>query len=184
MITCFPRFAGVLFAFVVLAQSWWAAQTATEKPNQYLDSDGYAVLSTVAATPRDGCGAPMRIVDQTTKPVRDILTRVSFDDADHQRQFRALAAEYDNINRIPLELLPRFSPRERYTLLPHGFVSGANRYLQVSAVAFDKEKTLALVSVENQCGCVVSHVLVLEKQDGKWQEVNWPGKHFDQATCD
>ena len=183
MITCFPRLAGILFASFVLAQSWCAAQIATEKPNQYLDSDGYAVLSTVAATPHDGCGAPMGIVDQT-KPVRDILTRVSFDNADHQRQLRALATEYDNINRIPLEVLPRFSPRERYTLLPHVFVSAADRYLRVSAVAFDKEKTLALVSVEHWCGCVVSHVLVLEKQDGKWQEVNWPGKHIEQATCD
>lgn len=170
-------------ASVTLAATLCPAQMPTEQPKEYIDSEGYAVLSTVVAErSRHDCGALTLLVDET-RPVKDIVSRISFQNPEHQREWRVLAAEYDSVNRVGFKLLPRFSPPGRYTLLPQAILAGGDGYLRVSAVAFNEKKTLAVVSVETLCGCGDSNVTLLEKHEGKWHEVKWPGKHIDVATC-
>ena len=50
-------------------------------------------------------------------------------------------------------------------------------YLQVSAVGFNAEKTIAVVYTAHGCGglCGGGGFSVLEKKDGKWQEMKWNG---------
>jgi hypothetical protein len=50
-------------------------------------------------------------------------------------------------------------------------------YNEVSAVGFNKDKTVAVVYVAHMCGglCGGGSFHVLEKKDGKWQTLKWKG---------
>ena len=54
---------------------------------------------------------------------------------------------------------------------------GSAGFVQVSAVGFNAEKTIAVVYVAHGCGglCGAGGFSVLEKKDGKWQEMIWKG---------
>ncbi len=53
-------------------------------------------------------------------------------------------------------------------------------YLQVSAIGFNAEKTIAIVYMAHGCGglCGGGGFSILEKKDGKWREMKWQG-----TTC-
>jgi hypothetical protein len=50
-------------------------------------------------------------------------------------------------------------------------------YNEVSAVGFNKDKTVAIVYVAHMCGglCGGGSFHILEKKDGKWQALKWKG---------
>ena len=54
---------------------------------------------------------------------------------------------------------------------------GSGGYNEVSAVGFNADKTVAIVYVAHSCGglCGGGSFHVLEKKDGKWQQLNWKG---------
>lgn len=118
-----------------------------------------------------------------TRPANDVVSRITFQNPEHKREWRVLAAAYDKVNSVRLKLLLRFSPPGRYTLLPQAILAEGDGYLWVSVVAFNDEKTLAVLSVETFCGCGNSNVLLLEKRDGKWHEAKWPAKHSSAFSC-
>jgi len=59
-------------------------------------------------------------------------------------------------------------------------VPGSGGYVEMSAVGFNSDKTLALLYAGHSCGglCGGGTYHLLKKADGKWTEINWPG-----TTC-
>lgn len=50
-------------------------------------------------------------------------------------------------------------------------------WIELSAVGFNTEKTVAVVYIGHNCGvlCGGGHFHVLQKREGKWQPLKWKG---------
>jgi len=105
-------------------------------------------------------------------------------------------ANYNEVNRKIWLLQRNFDIEKPYDLVPkkdirhvleNDAVAGVETFreehpryvgsLELSAVGFNPEKTVAVVYVGHDCGwlCGGGGFRVLEKKDGKWQALKWKG---------
>lgn len=86
------------------------------------------------------------------------------------------------ITQIPYKLLTADELKSAFE--PEGWESFYRRYpdsggwIELSAVGFNANKTVAVVYMGNHCGglCGGGKFHVLQKKDGKWIPLDWKGK--------
>jgi len=95
---------------------------------------------------------------------------------------------------IPMDLSYEFLFQKEHDAIfangPAGWKSFYERYPnsggynEVSAVGFNADKTVAVVYVAHSCGglCGGGSFHVLQKKEGKWQELNWKGSQCFWAS--
>ena len=190
-----------LIVFVLIGFVWVGrAQTAAKVE----DPDAYAVYSVVFTPEPDEKPAKQRRLiiragtsdyprysnepDECLKP----------DDANETR-LRPLINAYRDANKSMSVLQRKFSLPFEYELVPSDVIDGffktkgpggwadfykrfpgSGGYVEMSAVGFNSDKTLALLYAGHSCGglCGGGAYHLLKKVDGKWTEINWPG-----TTC-
>ena len=97
------------------------------------------------------------------------------------RKFRAASADFAVVNETEWVLLPKFNLHKPYKLISSDSIhrldsgdQGSAGYIALSAVGFNKAKTLAVVFSESSCGglCGSFNFHLLQKVKGEWKEVS------------
>jgi len=102
---------------------------------------------------------------------------------DAKRKFSAAAANFADVNEARWVLLPKFKLPKPYKLISSDSIhrpdfneqhSGSGGFITLSAVGFNKAKTMAVVFSESSCGglCGSFTFHLLRKVKGKWNEVS------------
>jgi hypothetical protein len=131
----------------------------------YVDPDVYlvysAVINSILERPNFRLEATIAIGDQTATGMEICSTP----NKGHKAMLAAAIASYVKVNTVKRRLLPRFTLDKPYEMVqksPHG--------VYLSSVGFDRDKTVAVVSVfaGNGQNCV------LVKRNDKWEFLtNW-----------
>src|SRR5581483_829118 len=167
----------------------------TTAPELYRDADAYAVYSLVLPQ-EEGWQGQRLVIRETTGTDPNLLPLqkcIPLPDGSKQ-ELQPLYDNFEQANRQSKTLLPMLTIAKPYDLVPESRVyvadvtgdadkawevqhPGAFGYLWVSAVGFNSDRTLALVSVSHVCGnmCAGGHYYLLRKQNGKWQSAEFRG---------
>jgi hypothetical protein len=116
---------------------------------------------------------------------------------DQEATLRPLINAYVDANKNKLSFQRKFELPYEYQLVPRGSITamfkaddlekawknfyvtypGSGGFIQLSAVGFNADKTLALVYTAHSCGslCGSGGYHLMKKTDGKWSEIAWPG---------
>jgi hypothetical protein len=100
-----------------------------------------------------------------------------------KRTIGTAISDYNKVNQKRWLLTRRFSIEKPYRLLSGNRLltlarnGSAMGWIEVSAVGFNDEKTIAVVYAGHHCGslCGGGTFHVLHKQDGLWQPLKWNG---------
>ncbi|HET9365222.1 MAG TPA: hypothetical protein VFP71_09475 [Candidatus Angelobacter sp.] len=174
-------------AFILPAQT---TSSAIAKP-YYEDPEGYEIYAALLAAPNPNKGgSDLAVILQRTlvfencyKPDeqwRELLAPV-LENYEKMNQTRWNLA--DSLFRFPHKLI---SADEEYALFAKGTKNGWKQFhrkyphkalLSVSAVGFNREKTIAMVATESDCGplCGSGGISFLRKTDGMWKEFHPTG---------
>jgi hypothetical protein len=168
------------------------------------DLDAYAVYAVVfSPEPDEKPAKPRRIVIRAGTSDYPRMTDEPDEclkpDAANEAKLRPLIDNYRDANKKASVLQRKFSFPFEYDLVPSEVVDGffkskgpggwadfykrfpnSGGYVEMSAVGFNSDKTLALLYAGHSCGglCGGGSYHLLRKLDGKWTEINWPG-----TTC-
>jgi hypothetical protein len=174
---------------------------SSQTPPTIDDPDAYAVYSVVFAPepgekPRKNRRVVIRAGTSDYPRFSDDLDECLKPDAENEARLRPLINAYREANKRQSILLRRFSFPFEYDLVPSETIDGffktkgpggwagfykrfpnSGGYVEMSAVGFNSDKTLALMYAGHSCGglCGGGGYYLLKKTDGKWTEVNWPG---------
>jgi hypothetical protein len=191
--------ARIGFAFVAVivlmccATESFAQNSPVAEP--YVDDDAYRVFSAVLSRPNSNVPANTLIIQQETvphlqdppAPFADGPEACVFPDV--SLKFKDAIADYNRVNQKPWLLQRKFQIDHPYELVTSGtlralFSDGrwdgfykrfpaSDGIFSVSAVGFNREKTLAILYGGTACGdlCGSWSFHLLEKVDGKWGAV-------------
>jgi hypothetical protein len=132
----------------------------------YQDRDAYEVYNVILNDRHWGPGNDARLVIRAeTKPFGLCLK------AAVEMGFGSVITDYENQNQQKWLLQQNFQIDRPYTLVPTA--ATPNRWVELSAVGFDADKTLAMVYVGLHCSglCGAGKIRYLQKKEGKWQEL-------------
>jgi hypothetical protein len=156
----------------------------------YDDQDAYDVY--VAVLPKEwmlyGKPAKQLIVQEEIYPVKMCLEP----EAESAKLIGAAIADYNQQNEMVRSLQRNFKTDKPYVLLPaEAFTPkgqskwgpilakypNSGGYFLLSAVGFNREKTVAIVWQEHRCGglCGFGEFHVMQKVQNEWQPLEWQG---------
>ena len=178
-----------------------ASAGRSQTPPKVEDADAYAVYTVVfTPEPSEKPRKPRRVVIRagTSDYPRfsDDTDECLKPDPANEASLRPLINNYREVNKRASILQRQFSFPFEYELVPSetidsffkskgpggwtGFYKrfpNSGGYVEMSAVGFNSDKTLALMYAGHSCGglCGGGAYHLLKKVDGKWTEINWPG---------
>ena len=130
-------------------------------------------------------------VDDGSEPNLSVCLRP---DPAFERLIGPAISDYIRMNKTKWLLEDRFEFTVPYELVPpkrvlslinkdgwdvfHKKYPGAGGFIDLSAVGFNADKSIAVVSKGNWCGelCGEGSYYVLQKKDGKWVPLDWKGQ--------
>jgi len=150
-------------------------------PQPYQIDEAYRVYEAILPHEESyGFATGTLVIQLETGPEHNSTYGCLSDDA--KRKFRAAAANFADVNERSWMLLPKFNLHKPYKLVSSASIHspdfdmhpGSAGFITLSAVGFNKSKTLAVVFAESSCGglCGSFTLHLLEKTRGKWNEVN------------
>jgi len=183
-----------LLAFISIP---WLQIQQGPPPQPYRDKDAYTIYSLVLTKDQMWQGNRLVIRNHTSLDAGlGMPSRCMKFEGRDQARFIAVVEAFERLNSRRWSLLPMLSISKPYDLASEQEVSsfseqdseagkrwrerhpGAWGYVYVSAVAFNADRTQALVSVSHLCGslCGAGQYHLLEKKDGQWVEAKWKGE--------
>jgi hypothetical protein len=165
-------------------------------PKPYSDQEAYRVYEAVLPLDQIGQESKTLIIRAETEPYRTDCVRP---DEQSKRVVASAIADYDKINKQKWILQRSFHIDKPYEVLtekkiaglrddvagPHGGWEGLEQHypgaygeIELSAVGFNPEKTIAIVYIGHYCGvlCGGGEFHVLQKEDGRWKLLKWGGE--------
>lgn len=161
--------AFLLFLFVASAAV--DAEPKQQPLKAYTDSEAYSVYSSVLPVSslygRSTTG--MYIQSETLLQVACIPGK-----NDSDARIREAAADYESKNQQQWHLLPRFQVSGPVELIPEAKLRDTYKqiaYLQLSAVGFSKDRSVALVYAGHHCGglCGLWDFYLVKRESGQWK---------------
>ncbi len=162
-----------------------------EQAEAYTDADAYEVYSAILPSewPARVANAKELVINSSTKNFQMCLTP----EGEPESSLRAAINDYVKKNQRAWVLQPMFGLELPYQLIAadelksifesggwQGFRSqhpNSGGWVELSAVGFNADKTVAVVYVGHHCGtlCGGGDFHVLGKKDGKWSPLKWRG---------
>jgi hypothetical protein len=160
-------------------------------PQSYEDDEAYRVYEAIIPYEESYSFAEGTLIIQSETSSGGSTHGCLSEDA--ARKFKTAAADFANVNKKSWSLESKFHLNKPYQLLtqvkiqqyfkergPNGWSEfyeqrpASGGFITLSAVGFNKTKTLAVVFAESSCGelCGSFTFHLLEKTRGKWNEVN------------
>ncbi|HLJ46322.1 MAG TPA: hypothetical protein VKU01_09960 [Bryobacteraceae bacterium] len=168
------RLTPLLFAAAVVCQT-------PPSPEPYTVPEAYEVYS--ALLPQDwmitAAHADPLVFQAETKPYKICLEP----EASSKELVGPAIADYVKVNQKQWLLRGQFHIQPLFQIVPAEQLSNVLKiyhsvgWVELSAVGFNAEKTVAVVYIGHHCGglCGGGGFHVLEKKDGKWQPLKWRG---------
>jgi len=167
-------------------------------PPPYVDSDAYEVYSAILPSewPVRVAHAKMLVIRSETSGYGMCL----HPEKDSEDMIGSAIAEYVELNKKPLVLQRNLSLAIPYDLITFKDLKSAinqggwdgfykkypdsGGWIELSAVGFNAEKTVAVVYMGHSCGglCGGGQFHVLQKKEGKWVPLNWKGSSCAWAS--
>lgn len=192
--------AFVVLAFAVAASGQAPEVDGNQEIRPYLTPEAYEIYAILFPKDSSSKGHRRLVILQETQaapfpaPLRDCLLGLDVrQERGDQTLSRSVIEDFHRVNQVPKLLVEgQLQSVASHTLadrsaIEQSFNGGIEQgwrefyrrfpmssgYSVVSAVGFNEAKTQALVYLEHHCGglCGFAEVLLLEKMDGKWQEV-------------
>jgi hypothetical protein len=187
--------ASLLSLALLLSQS--AVSNRAQAP-AYEDPDAYEVYSAILPSewPLKAAHAKRLIIQTETKHFEMCLQP----EKEWQEKVGPAISDYVRANAKPSLLQPKIEVEVPYQLIVaeelksaiqkgdwEGFYQSypdSGGWLELSAVGFNAEKTVAVVYMGHHCGslCGGGGFHVLEKKDGKWIALDWRGSSCGWAS--
>lgn len=190
-------FSLILSVLLALASPQLNSPVASQAPPRSYDvAEAYEVYSAILPfeSPWKNANAKWLVIRQPTISYEMCVSP----DAPSQQIIGSAIADYLQQNKQPWLLQRKFHIEKPYTLLtaneeraafqssPGGWEGFYQMYpdsggvIELSAVGFNAEKTVAVVYSGHQCGmlCGGGEFKVLQKRAGKWEPLTWNG-----TTC-
>jgi hypothetical protein len=162
-----------------------------DSPKPYEDGEAYAVYAAVLPSewPWKVAHAKTLVIRSETKNYGMCLQP----EKGFTQSLGAAISDYVELNKRPWLLQSRFDIEKPYLLItPEEFKSAfaqgnweafyrqypdSGGYIELSAVGFNSDKTVAVVYMGHDCGmrCGGGEFHVLQKKDGKWVPLAWKG---------
>jgi hypothetical protein len=162
-----------------------------EQPEAYSDADAYEIYSAILPSewPMSAAHAKELVIDSSTKNNKMCLSP----DRESEALLRPAISDYVKKNDKTWILQPTFSLGVPYRLIAadelksifesggwqsfRGLHPDSGGWIELSAVGFNADKTVAVVYKGHHCGmlCGGGDFHVLEKKDGKWSPLKWKG---------
>jgi hypothetical protein len=151
----------------------------------YQKSDAYDVYTALLSTEPANAVSPLLISAETQGSAMCLRPEGRW-----KRTLTHAIANYNEQNAKTYRLQPKFRMKGRYELLSQEEIHtrfkrpGDGRWLELSAVGFNWERTVAVVWVSYGCPglCGSGTFHVLHKRNGKWQPLNWKGTNCVVAS--
>jgi hypothetical protein len=186
----------LLISFSCTSQS--APASHDNHPPPYVDSDAYEVYSAILPSewPVRVAHAKMLVIRSETNGYEMCL----HPEKDSEDMIGSAIAEYVELNKKPLVLQRNLSVAIPYELITfkdlksaieqggwEGFYKkypDSGGWIELSAVGFNAEKTVAVVYMGHSCGglCGGGQFHVLQKKEGTWVPLNWKGSSCAWAS--
>lgn len=183
------NFSLILMASLLFAQN--AAVSKDDHPKPYEDEEAYAVYSAIIPTewPTTVAKAKTLAISRETRGYEMCLRP----EGEWQGTVGPAISDYVKKNEKPMLLQNNFNLDVPYQLLTADEVKAAfaagswegfykqfpnsGGLMELSAVGFNKGKTVAVVYMGHGCGglCGGGGFHVLQKKDGKWIPLKWTG---------
>ncbi len=174
------------------------ASSNTGSTTPYEDLEAYEVYSTILPLewPMRDARVKFLVIRTETKAYEMCLKP----DKDWEEKVGPAIADYVGLNAKPLLLQRNIKLDIPYQLITDGELKSivqrvgweglyqqleySRGWMELSAVGFNKDKTVAVVYVGHHCGglCGGDRFHVLEKRDGRWVELRWQGSSCSWAA--
>jgi len=175
------------------------AQNTVVPPPAYEDAEAYTIYNTLIEqdwTVRSAHAKRLLIVGSTVKPH---LLECQQPEGESVAILAPLLRKLGELGNTSYTLLPKLTLDRPYDLVARDKIDGALRggweevgrayplsahsYIEISPVAFNADKTIAVVYEAHHCGslCGGGNLNVLQKQDGVWRPMRWTGKICSMA---
>ena len=162
-----------------------AAQSASrdEPAQQYVEPEAYAVYSAILQTrwtKNDFPEATKLFINEKTVTFHKMCLRP---DRESQEIIGQAITNYDLANQTSKKLQAKFTIQPPYEIV--SAESSSPFRIDFSAVGFNKDKTIAVVSVGRAIPSMRSYsgsFAVLAKKNGKWQPQKWNGETCAWST--
>lgn len=168
---------GVLAGLVCLSVALGQKKAA---PRPYEVDEAYRVYEAILPNEESyGFAKSTLVIQLETGPQHGSTYSCLSDEA--RRKFRAASADFAAVNETEWRLLPKFNLHRPYKLIGSDSIhrldsgeQGSAGYIVLSAVGFNRAKTLAVVFSESSCGglCGSFNFHLLQKVKGEWKEVS------------
>ena len=189
---------GKITSLLILALLLSQGVISSDKAPPYEDKEAYEVYSAIIPSewPLRNAHAKGLIIQSETKGYEMCLRP----DDEWQEKIGPAISDYVRLNAKPSLLQPRIKVEVPYRLIiadelgsaiqAAGWEGFYQRYpdsggwLELSAVGFNVNKTVAVVYMGHHCGwlCGGGGFHVLEKKDGKWVALEWEGSNCAWAS--
>lgn len=189
---------GKITSLPILALLLSQGVISSGKPPPYEDQEAYEVYSAILPSewPLRVAHAKTLIIQNETKSYEMCLRP----EKDWQEKIGPAISDYVRSNAKPSLLQPRINVEVPYQLIIadelrsaiqtagwEGFYqrySDSGGWMELSAVGFNLNKTVAVVYMGHHCGmlCGGGGFHVLEKKDGKWVALDWKGSSCAWAS--
>ncbi|HMG32399.1 MAG TPA: hypothetical protein VKM94_00570 [Blastocatellia bacterium] len=177
--------SALLFSCVLL----WPGDlwSKADLQSSYEDSDAYEVYA--AILPSEWtlrvAHAKRLVFTQETRPYEMCLRPAEGE----QSLYESAIADYISVNKTKWRLGNHFIIEQPYEIVSRDSLTSlawkdfyrkypeSGGWIELSAVGFNPEKTVAVVYVGHHCGnlCAGGHFQVLLKKNGKWAPIEWKG---------
>jgi len=183
------HFISPLISFLLLYQS--SAVSTDNQPKPYEEAEAYEVYSAILPTewPWRVANAKSLVIQSETKGYEMCL----LPEAESEEIIGPAISEYVKLNEKTWLLQERLNIEKPYKFITsdglkivfeHGDwekfgkqYPGSGGWIELSAVGFNADKTVAVVYMGHHCGglCGGGGFHVLQKKDGKWAPLTWKG---------
>lgn len=170
-------------------------------PSQYADAEAYAVYSVLIKEewPARVAKADKLVIWAETSDypsLGDGPTMCLLPAKGEEAIYGPVVANYQEVNKKVWSLQPKFDMAAPYQIVPGAVIDeifakkgidgwkefyakypGSGGAISMSAVGFNADRTIALVYMGHSCGglCGGGSYHVLQKNNGKWAEIEWHG---------
>ena len=189
---------GKITSLLILALLWPQGVSTSSKAPTYEDEEAYEVYSAILPLewPLREAHAKSLIIQKETKGYEMCLRP----EKEGQEKIGPAISDYVRLNAKPSLLQPRIKVGVPYQLIVadelesalqttgwegfHQRYPDSRGWIELSAVGFNANKTVAVVYMGHHCGplCGGGSFHVLEKKDGKWVALDWKGSSCAWAS--
>jgi hypothetical protein len=187
----------ILTAFFLLFPA--IALSQTNQPVPYKDSDAYEIYSTILSSQW-----AVRVAKAKTLVIR-AETSAKFEmclrpDPESEKIIGGAISNYLEVNKKTWLIQKKFNIETPYKIVSSEAINAvfeknkweefykqypdSGGYIELSAVGFNADKTVAIVYSGHSCGglCGGGDYAVLQKKDGKWVPLSWRGSSCSWAS--